>query len=562
MGLIELSKAIKDTWSNHRDDIIESSDQITETLKKINSELDMQSKGQIKIAGSSLIEKTIIDMMNRFEPVHGGFSKAPKFPSTHNIIFLLRAGHTNQKSFKKIKEMVRFSLDHIRRGGIFDHIGYGFHRYSTDNEWLLPHFEKMLYDQAMLLLACAEYQFLTQDKMFETVTRKTIEYVLRDMTSEEGGFFSAEDADSEGEEGKFYVWEYDELEKILNEEELTLIEQVYGIRRNGNFLDEASRRPTYKNIFHLTDSEENLADHLKLSSDKLENKLKIIRKKLFQEREKRVHPHKDDKILTDWNGLMIAALSRAALVLNEPVYSDAAQKCANFILKKLSSKEGLLHRYRDGETNIRAFLSDYSAFIWGLIELYEATFEADHLKEAILLADEMIELFWDDKKGGFFFTAHETKETKEAEKMILRHKEWHDGALPSGNSIACYVIIRLGELTGNSLYSQKAEKLLDSIAGIVEPSPSHYSFMMMSLNYLLSSRKQTVILCENIQEIKSTLSELRKEYDPNETFLVIDKPRKKTYDSLIEYTKQMTLIEEKATIYRCRDFACEKPVPL
>ena len=340
--------------------------------------------------------------------------------------------------------MVEKTLQKMRKGGIYDHIGFGFHRYSTDSVWLVPHFEKMLYDQALIAIAYIEAYQATKNKIYKITAQKIFTYVLRDMISPEGGFYSAEDADSEGEEGKFYVWSKNELENILEKDELELAMEIFNVEESGNYLEEATGKKTKKNILHLKNY---------LGND-FQEKMEKIRTKLFAKRDNRIHPHKDDKILTDWNGLMITALAKGAIAFNEESYLNLAKQAVNFILSNLRDSNGkLLHRYKDGISEINGYLTDYSFLIWGLIELYEATFDIYYLENALKLHDIQIEDFWDDNVGGFYFTANN------AEELLTRQKEIYDGAIPSGNSIAMLNLLRLSYITGNYELEEKADIL-------------------------------------------------------------------------------------------------------
>ena len=290
--------------------------------------------------------------------------------------------------------MVEKTLQEMRLGGIFDHVGFGFHRYSTDTEWILPHFEKMLYDQAMLTLAFTEAYQITKNQLYKDTAEEILHYVQRDMTDKRGGFYSAEDADSEGEEGLFYLWTVEEIKNILSDEESELLINNYSLDKEGNYKDEATGKKTEKNILYLKEPINNIES---------KNRLNEILKKLYLAREKRIHPLKDDKILTDWNGLMIAAFAKAGDVFNSNDYIQQAEKSAQFILKNLTDNNGrLLKRYRNGNAGIDAHLDDYAFFIWGLLELYEATFNVTYLTEAVQLSNIMVDEFWDITNGGFF----------------------------------------------------------------------------------------------------------------------------------------------------------------
>ena len=506
-----------------------------------------------------MVDQAVKDLSERFDAKNGGFSNAPKFPTPHVIAFLLRESRGSKES-EHLKSMAKQTLNHLARGGIYDHIGYGFHRYSTDGHWLVPHFEKMLYDQAMLLFAYTEYFLVTRDSVFSEVTEQITRYVVRNLKNEEGGFFCAEDADSEGEEGKFYVWDHDELKTFLSQEELRLAEQAYGIQKEGNFLDEATRRPSLKNIFHLT--MDRFGKDAGFFTDDVRSSWEAIRKKLFLERAKRVHPHKDDKILADWNGLMITALARAASAVGvrtagENVYLEEAKKAMSFVLENMQDEDKhLLHFHRNGASGVTGYLDDYSHIIWALVELYEASFDVHYLEEAIRLTDTMIQLFWDEKNAAFFFTP------ESSEKLLLRNKEWYDGALPSGNSVACYVLARLSELTGDPSYKDRAFRLVNAGYEIFKNFPSGYSFMMISLSYLLGDHTQVVILCKNLEDAREAISKMQAEYDPLRTIMVIEESTRQRYTSIAKFTKNMKMLNQKATAYVCKNFICNQPVNL
>ena len=434
LGMLDLIPRIKEVWDTQHDEILKSADQITERLNMIAQ--DSTGDGLDK---STL--KTAYEQLNgRFSEQNGGFGNAPKFPSPQNLLFLLRYWQSTKD--EKALRMVVKTLQSMQNGGIYDHIGFGFHRYSTDSHWLVPHFEKMLYDQAMLAMAYIEAYQATGNKEFEETAKEIFTYVLRDMTDQKGGFYSAEDADSEGVEGKFYVWTEDEIRQVLKGEEADLIINVYNIDKTGNFRDEASGENTGTNILHLEKTLTEVAFKNKESLDGLKERVEAARQKLFDVRDKRVHPHKDDKILADWNGLMIAALAKGAQVFDEPKYAEVAKRAADFILTDMRRADGrILHRYREGHAAIQANADDYAFLIWGLLELYETIFDVHYLRTALDLNSEMIKYFWDEQDGGFYFTADD------AEELIVRQKEIYDGAIPSGNSVAVLNLFRLARIT-------------------------------------------------------------------------------------------------------------------
>ena len=367
IGMMDLVPRIKQAWADDPDELLAHARRISDSLQQTvpSSPGQMPDETSLALAYQQL--------SGIFDRANGGFGNSPKFPTPHNLVFLLHY-HKRAPEQNSLK-MVEQTLQAMRAGGIYDHIGFGFHRYSTDSRWLVPHFEKMLYDQALLAMAYTQAYQATADARYSQTAREIISYVLRDMTDTGGGFYSAEDADSEGGEGKFYLWTSDEVGDCLTPDEADLVRKVFNISREGNFSEEATGERTGRNILHLTDNLDTFAEDLSISQKELQERLEAARGKLFQYRQKRIHPHKDDKILTDWNGLMIAALAQAGRALDETEYTEAAEKAADFILTNLRRPDGrLLHRYRDGNAGIDAHLDDYAFLTWAMLELYETTF--------------------------------------------------------------------------------------------------------------------------------------------------------------------------------------------
>ncbi len=547
VGMMELIPRIKEIWENRKHDVIESGAKIQEALKNI----DDMAPG-MKMTGA-LLDKAFDELESRFDAELGGFGSAPKFPSPHNLLFLLRYWKHNGNV--KALEMVEKTLLSMRQGGIYDHIGFGFHRYSTDRNWLLPHFEKMLYDQAMLALAYTEAFQATGKKEYESAAREIFEYVLRDMTSPEGAFYSAEDADSEGVEGKFYVWKEEELKEILGEDADFALE-LFNIKQDGNFKDEATGVSNGENILYISASLSQYADEKGVPFSELKNRTSLIRKKLFDEREKRVHPYKDDKILTDWNGLMIAAFAFASKVLNEKSFCDAGKKAADFIIDKMrNSRGGLLHRYRENEAAIEGHADDYAFFIWALIELYEATFEEKYLRYAVELNDYFIAHFIDIKRGGFFFTSDE------GEKLPVRKREVYDGAVPSANSAAMLNLIRLARITGKTDLEKYADDITTAFSEAVERMPSAHTFLMCALSFALGPSCEVVITGpDKSKEKAEMIRAVNNKYFPNK--VVVYRPDDETSEIylLADYLKDYKSSDSAATAYVCRNNQCSPPV--
>jgi len=453
--------------------------------------------------------------------------------------------------------MVEQTLTQMRMGGIFDHLGFGFHRYSTDARWLVPHFEKMLYDQALIINAYTEAYQVTAEKAYAETAREVLTYVLRDMVSPEGGFYSAQDADSEGEEGKFYLWTLQEVQKVLGNQDAELVRQVYNLKKDGNFVHEAPGQHSQDNILHLTKPPADFSRDVGIPNEQLHSRLKVARQKLFSIRKKRIHPFKDDKILTDWNGLMIAALAKAGRALDEPKYTASAAKAADFILAGLQDDQGrLLKRYRNGKAGLPAHIDDYAFFVWGLIELYEASFKPKYLREAVRLNDIMVEDFWDNQKGGFFLTSADDKE------LPIRPKDFYDGAVPSGNSVAALNLFRLSHLTGKTAYATRAEQLIKAFSTVVESYPAAFAHLMQAVGYAVYPVSEIVIVGKpGARDTTTMLSALHNLFLPGTVLLF--KPLSAGKDSEIAkiapFTANYTAIRGKATAYVCQDFICKLP---
>ncbi len=540
VGLIDLLSKVAKLWKENREKILSLADEITEGLKKaINQPSEKDSFNEL------ILTEAFQQLLEHFDNEYGGFGSAPKFPTPHNLMFLLR--YWKRTGDIRALEMVRKTLDFMSLGGIRDHIGGGFHRYSTDRKWILPHFEKMLYDQALISIAYIETYQATKDEKYASLCNETISYVLRNLTNPDGGLFSAEDADSEGEEGKFYLWEIQELEKILDKDELNFVVENFNLDVQGNYFDEVKKGKTGRNIFYLE----------KELDAKSQEKWEKIKSKLFEYREKRIHPLKDDKILTDWNGLMLFALAKAYSIFQVEEYIETAKKSADFILKNMLKPEGkLLHVYRDGIAKINGYLDDYAFFIWGLLELYEATFEVKYLKTAITLAEKMIELFWDENEGGFFFTE------KDNQDVIFKQKEIYDGATPSGNSVALLGLIKLAKITGNEKFNEITQKLTESFIATVKKYPSAYTFFLSTLDFILGNSFEIVIVGrkKNQSEIKEIVKTINQKFIPNKIIIFKPSDEESDINSISPFISAYKEIDGKTTIYICTNYECKQPV--
>ena len=547
-GMRELIPRIQETWRQNRPEIDTSAAEIVSVLRASSPQ---PSAGDID---ASAIQIAYEELICLFDDVHGGFGRAPKFPTPHSLMFLLR--YWKRTSERKPIQMVEKTLQAMRRGGLYDHVGFGFHRYSTDAEWLVPHFEKMLYDQALLGLAYVEAYQATGNDEYARVVREVFLFVSREMTSSEGGFYTAIDADSEGEEGKFYLWRLEELQRELTEEQTELARIVFNLKSAGNYSDESTGERTGKNILHMTRSVKALATELKMDEETLRDRIESIRQRLYERREKRVHPLRDDKVLADWNGLMITSLAKGARALGEPAYAAAAAKAADFILERMRDREGqLLHRYREGEARVTASLNDYAFLIWGLSELYETTFETRYLAAALELLEHVLAHFKDDTYGGFYSTADY------AESLIFRTRDVFDGALPSGNSAMLMNLMFLGHLTGRSDYFDEASRLGRALSHEVDRAPQAHTHLLSARDLALGPSYETVICGDSRSEdAQRMLKALDKHFLPYNA--VVFRPAETEHPEIAEivpFTRFQTCIDGKPTAYVCQNYACSVP---
>jgi hypothetical protein len=547
-GLLELLPEVTRVWKEERNKVTDSADQVSEHLQ--SARWDTGGEGLDRETLNACFQA----LQERFDSRYGGFGKAPKFPTPHNLLFLLRTWRRTGN--RKALDMVQATLKAMRRGGVFDHLGFGFHRYSTDERWLVPHFEKMLYDQAGMILALTETYLATGDTAYARMVQETAAYVLNEMTADSGGFFSAEDADSEGEEGKFYVWTEGEIESVLAPEEAQLVKKVFNTSADGNYKDEASGQKTGASILHLSRPLEETARDLNMETEELENRLSQARDRLFAARAERVRPLLDDKILTDWNGLMIAALARAGRALERPDTVAAAEKAAGFVLHNLKTEEGrLLHRFRDGEAAISGMLEDYAFFTFGLIELYEATRKPAYLQQALELTRTCLARFWDHEHGGFFTTADD------AEQLLVRQKEILDGAMPSGNSVAMVNLLKLSLLTGDAELEKTADQLARAFSGTVREIPAGCTFLLCGLDLALGPASEVVIVGrDGAPDTGKMLRALDTTYLPRTVHLLKTEATGEGLSSLSELARDLQMQDGRATAFVCRGQRCESPV--
>jgi len=532
-GMMDLVPQIAATWRDRREELLKGANEITAALQRGSTLTPGEDPGALEVqAAFGLLERV-------FDPRHGGFGGAPKFPTPHQLLLCLR--HWKKSGDDKALRIVEQTLQAMRRGGIYDHLGLGFHRYSTDERWFAPHFEKMLYDQAMIALALIETYQATGKPEFKRVAEEIFTYVARDMTSPEGAFWSAEDADSEGEEGKFYVWTAEEIRGLLPEDEAKLVIDRFNVKDGGNWAEGGPE----VNILHLALGTE-------LPGKDAEKPLAA----LFEARRKRIHPYKDDKVLTDWNGLMIAALARAALAFDEPAHLAAAEKAIVFNRAKMRTKEGrLLHRFRDGTAGIEGTVNDYAFFIQGLIDVYEASLDSAYLEEALALTRTLLDRFWDEKHGAFFITADD------AEELIVRQKEAYDGAVPSGNSVAMMNLVRLGRITADPELEQKAAAIGRLFADQLTRSPNGFTQMLCAVDFAVGPSHEVVIAGKrDADDTKQLLRTVQSVYLPNKVVVFRPDGEKDPILALAPYLENMTGRDGRATAYVCRNHACRAPV--
>jgi uncharacterized protein len=540
-GFERILLSIAEAWKSNRRELMDSSDKLSEFLERTQS-----SRRKTGLSAEILLN-AFNQFRDVFDSVSGGFGTAPKFPQPTILSMLLSYWH--RTSDTQALDMVERALDAMAAGGIYDHVGGGFHRYATDARWLVPHFEKMLYDQALLGKVYLQACQITGKKHYARIAGDIFDYVLRDMTDPAGGFYSAEDADSEGKEGTFYLWQPEQIASILEPDEARLFSAHYGVTTRGNF-------EGGKTILSIVTPVEQLAKEFQTDPVVLGNTLASARAKIFAARAKRIRPHRDDKVIAGWNGLMISSLAYGGSVLREKKYTDAAVRCAEFVLSTLRPDRWLRRYYREGKFVGKAFLDDYAYMVMGLMSLYEATFETRWLTEAGRLSDEMIDLFADAEQGGFFLAG------RDSEKLVARSKPSSDGAIPSGNSAAAFALLKLGRLTMNRQFTEQGVRTLETFSRQLAESPVYSSLMLETLSFQLGPVREIVIAGDaEADDTKRMLELLRGKFLPNSVVLFhdSDKADPALYE-LVPFVKNQTPVGGKATAYVCENYACKKPI--
>jgi uncharacterized protein YyaL (SSP411 family) len=541
---------VETAWREQRESLHTDAGRVAEALNRA------MLADASTVDGLDVMRRAYQELTARFDATHGGFGARPKFPSPHTLLFLLR--YWKRTGDGDALAMVEQTLERMRRGGIQDQIGFGFHRYSTDSQWLVPHFEKMLYDQALLLMAYTDACQATGRADFARSAVEIAEYVMRDLSAPERGFYSAEDADSEGVEGKFYVWTRDEIFEALGDEHAAadVACAYFGVSADGNFLEEATGHRTGANILHLPRPHAEAAQALGMEEGELTARIESIRRRLLDVRSKRKRPFLDDKVLTDWNGLMIAALARSGRVCGRTDHIDRAVGAAQFISSRLSRPDGaLFHRYRDGVIAIDGMLDDYAFLTWGLLELYESTFDERHLERAILHTRFMLANFLDEDSGGFFMTR------KNAEALVARPREVYDGALPSGNSAAALNLMRLSRFTGDMEYDRRGRAVMEAFGAQLARAPMAHCALLCAVDFMLGPSFEIVISGQRGgHDVETMAATLESVYQPNRVLLFRPANDAGAVVRVAPFTKDQVPLEEGgATAYVCRNFACHRP---
>lgn len=511
IGFIDLLQNIHEKWVQNKSELLDSGNEV---IKILQNESDFEVEEEA--SKEDLISNSVDYFKKVFDKENGGFRKAPKFPSPHNLMFLMDYFETTKD--KEALYMAEKTLQQMYKGGIFDHIGFGFSRYSTDNYFLVPHFEKMLYDNALLIISYMQAFSITKNDFYAKVAIKTAKYILREMTDLKGGFYCAQDADSEGVEGKYYLFAYDEIINILGEDPGRKFTDYFNITKEGNFEG--------KNIPNL------------LNNSEFDDTLEYHFQELYDYRITRSHLHLDDKVLTSWNALMISALAILYRILGDDLYLEQAKEACQFIDNNLWEDNTLYVSYRKGRSSSKGFLDDYALYIFALINMYEACYKNDYLERAVLLCDKALSEFYDEDNSGFYLYG------KDHEKLVLRPKETYDGAIPSGNSVMTYNLIKLGRLLKNKKYMEIASSQIDFLAKYASSYPTGYSFYLITLSMYLNPSKDIVCVIKD----KEDKGKIKVKFSFNTNLRIVENP-----------TEEYPLINDNTTIYICENYNCLPP---
>ena len=547
VGMLDLIPMINTAWRVRREELLTAADKVTVLLR-------MPSASRVGDSAQEVVTRTLGDLRSNFDPEYGGFGGPPKFPTPHSLIFLIRTFQSTGD--QDLLSMAEKTLQAMHAGGIYDHAGFGFHRYSMDASWLVPHFEKMLYDQALLAMAYTEAFRVTGNARCRAIAEEIFTYMTRDIRGSEGAFYSAEDAESGGKEGGVYLWTREEIGEVLSGTERAAFTEYYGICRDGNIPRHIGTRSSGDNILHIATPEDQVATDLGVLPGDFRNVLASAMEKVRAARGNRPRPARDEKILTDWNGLAIAAFAKGARAFGSGEYLEAGRQAASFILSALVTRNGrLLHRYRSGEAAVDGNADDYTHLAWGLLELYRTTFDPRYLERAVSFTDSLIEHFWDGKHGGFFFTPDD------GEPLIARLKPVHDGATPSANSVALSNLLIISRLTGRTRYFDLARDLMSWYLREHAGSAAASTWMVASLNLALNPSVEVAVVGDPEATDTRALLQVVNALDRPE-MVVLLKPAAgdPLLDHLAPFTRGFTARSGKATAYVCRNHTCELPV--
>jgi hypothetical protein len=554
-GFPTVLQKINEVWQNEKENILQSAEQLTNELRHRHPVDSMDT-----VIDQSLLKRAYHQIAAGYDSQYGGFGSGTKFPRPVVLNFLHRYHYRTGD-----EEALRMSLTTLMamaNGGLYDHLGGGFHRYSVDEQWRVPHFEKMLYDQAQLVEACLDAYQITKDEFFATVAKETLVYVLRDMTTPEGGFCSAEDADSidpdepsHPREGAFYIWRKSEIEKLLTRDEAAIFCEYYSVQDNGNALNDPHREFTGKNILYSPITVEQCAERCSVTPVRAVELLADAKKKLLHARSLRHRPLLDDKVIASWNGMMIGSFARAGSVFSEQRYVRAAERAMDFVLSKLFNAESctLLRRYREGEPKFEAHLDDYAFVVSGLLDLFRSTQAVRWLSLANDLTGTMITLFWDSAEGGFYDTAG--KETS----LLFRSKQAYDGAEPTGNSVAIMNLLRLYHLTGNESFQKYAEKSMKYFCSLLRQSPHVMPALMSAVEHWLEPPSHLVIVPGDDDTLSDLLQPIAGNFLPHLTMILLREDVRAYVLPTAQFMREMKSLEGKTTLYYCSNFTCRVP---
>jgi uncharacterized protein YyaL (SSP411 family) len=538
-GFPRVLAGVADAYRERPEEVKQSAWEILSELRRIGIGGDAGEN-----LSTEILDNAFKSLSRSYDALDGGFGSAPKFPASMNLEFLLR--YHARTGNPTALQMVTNTLRKMANGGMYDQLGGGFHRYSTDRKWLVPHFEKMLYDNALLSRVYLHAYQQTGDAFYRRVVEETLDYVAREMTDERGGFYSTQDADSEGVEGKFFVWSILDIMSLLGDEDGQLFCGYYGVSEEGNFEGE--------NILNVARAPSLAAEEMNVKVERLNEAIERGRRVLFDVREKRIKPARDEKVITAWNGLMLESFAEAAAVLERPEYRAIAERNADFVLKELSKDGLLLHVFKDSGARHVGFLDDYSYFISGLITLFETSGAVRWLKEAIRLTDTMIKEFWDDDAGGFFYVG------VSGERLIVRSKDYFDNATPSGNTVAARLLLRLQTLTGDERYRRLATSVLRIMREQIGRYPSAFGNALCALDFYFAAAREIVLISPRAQaKDRALLREVWKRFLPNKVVVQLDEGDAPA-DELALIVKGKTALEGRTTAYVCENYSCQQPV--